>query len=643
MSMTIRTEIYDGAKMFDLSGVVNGKYPKHEVKRLSLYISRTKFRPLVWRNTHPYVMCDRVEDVTSQQGLMQQQDEGGGQVADRDVMLYGYVRGTHLRQQQRVHLIGVGDFDIAAVTSLEDPCHQPGGAATPAPTTSGSSKASSKNVLTSLKKKDNLLYAPMANVGRVKIDSDGVYIELKQVHYTKTEHLLLGSQDNTHHQSAINDNAMGTTIGNTPADLLRQMQDTGDQHHHPHRHGQGGGHGGMHDAEMSLFAGSTAVKSSSHQQQQQQQLVKDAYDDDDDEEEDNENDDDDDDEEEDEEEEEEEEDENDDDDGDGEEDDAGHASSGRTKQHIAANTDDTRWKEGMLEKAAAAYVDRSSNRSSVGRHGSAGGSSSVDVMRHVYGNAWSLPESSSSDGQGKGEDESDEDDDDDDLFVAVKASVLNNYRNNNCPDCNRHIFTTLASSSSSSLRSDVSSSSSSGIIAKAAAPTGGDYFSVLRIRFVTGGAKAWGNNSKKGRGTSPGDDESDDGDVNGDNDDDDDDEVYDDFEDLTETNNSGTQGQQQRSRSGHDDDEEEDDEEGEEEEDDDDDSASEDSEAANEKLDEQLRQAYAKKKGQAKASFDADYDQRRDKRLGKVSEGVREKNRAITCRCLVYYYMSCID
>ena len=643
--MTIRTEIYDGAKMFDLSGVVNGKYPKHEVKRLSLYISRTKFRPLVWRNTHPYVMCDRVEDVTSQQGLMQQQDEGGGQVADRDVMLYGYVRGTHLRQQQRVHLIGVGDFDIAAVTSLEDPCHQPGGAATPAPTTSGSSKASSKNVLTSLKKKDNLLYAPMANVGRVKIDSDGVYIELKQVHYTKTEHLLLGSQDNTHHQSAINDNAMGTTIGNTPADLLRQMQDTGDQHHHPHRHGQGGGHGGMHDAEMSLFAGSTAVKSSSHQQQQQQQLVKDAYNDDDDEEEDNENDDDDDDEEEDEEEEEEEDDDDDDDDDDedGEEDDAGHASSGRTKQHIAANTDDTRWKEGMLEKAAAAYVDRSSNRSSVGRHGSAGGSSSVDVMRHVYGNAWSLPgSSSSSDGQGKGEDESDEDDDDDDLFVAVKASVLNNYRNNNCPDCNRHIFTTLASSSSSSLRSDVSSSSSSGIIAKAAAPTGGDYFSVLRIRFVTGGAKAWGNNSKKGRGTSPGDDESDDGDVNGDNDDDDDDEVYDDFEDLTETNNSGTQGQQQRSRSGHDDDEEEDDEEGEEE-DDDDDSASEDSEAANEKLDEQLRQAYAKKKGQAKASFDADYDQRRDKRLGKVSEGVREKNTAITCRCLVYYYMSCID
>ena len=50
------TEIYDGAKMFDFSGIVNGKYLKHEVKRLSLYVSRIKFRPLVWRNTHPYLL-----------------------------------------------------------------------------------------------------------------------------------------------------------------------------------------------------------------------------------------------------------------------------------------------------------------------------------------------------------------------------------------------------------------------------------------------------------------------------------------------------------------------------------------------------------------------------------------------------------
>ena len=38
------TEIYDGAKMFYFSGVVNGKYLKNEVKQLSLFMSRVKVR-----------------------------------------------------------------------------------------------------------------------------------------------------------------------------------------------------------------------------------------------------------------------------------------------------------------------------------------------------------------------------------------------------------------------------------------------------------------------------------------------------------------------------------------------------------------------------------------------------------------------
>jgi ribosome biogenesis protein BMS1 len=39
------TEIYDGAKMFYFSGIINGsKYLKNEVKQLTLFISRTKVR-----------------------------------------------------------------------------------------------------------------------------------------------------------------------------------------------------------------------------------------------------------------------------------------------------------------------------------------------------------------------------------------------------------------------------------------------------------------------------------------------------------------------------------------------------------------------------------------------------------------------
>jgi ribosome biogenesis protein BMS1 len=44
------TDIYDGAKMFYFSGVINGKYLKNEVKQLSLFISRVKVRclPVMW-------------------------------------------------------------------------------------------------------------------------------------------------------------------------------------------------------------------------------------------------------------------------------------------------------------------------------------------------------------------------------------------------------------------------------------------------------------------------------------------------------------------------------------------------------------------------------------------------------------------
>lgn len=38
------TDIYDGAKIFYLSGVIHGKYLKNEIKQLSLFLSRVKVR-----------------------------------------------------------------------------------------------------------------------------------------------------------------------------------------------------------------------------------------------------------------------------------------------------------------------------------------------------------------------------------------------------------------------------------------------------------------------------------------------------------------------------------------------------------------------------------------------------------------------
>ena len=54
-------EVYQGAKLFYFSGLINGSYPHVELHNLALYISRMKFRPMPWRLTHPYVLCDRME------------------------------------------------------------------------------------------------------------------------------------------------------------------------------------------------------------------------------------------------------------------------------------------------------------------------------------------------------------------------------------------------------------------------------------------------------------------------------------------------------------------------------------------------------------------------------------------------------
>lgn len=190
------TEIYKGAKLFDFTSVVNGKYLKHEIKRLSMYISRLKFRPLVWRNTHPYVLFDRVEDITPSQTIVDDP------LCNRQIAMFGYVRGTHLKPTMKVHLIGAGDYYMHSITALEDPCPLPG-----------------QTERTTLKSsKEAFLYAPLSNIGRVRMENDGMYIEIKDINYTKPELLDIGSSS-----SATNANFQSDT--STPGGILRSMQD----------------------------------------------------------------------------------------------------------------------------------------------------------------------------------------------------------------------------------------------------------------------------------------------------------------------------------------------------------------------------------------------------------------------------------
>ncbi|KAL8129296.1 hypothetical protein V2J09_018451 [Rumex salicifolius] len=160
------TEIHDGAKLFYLSGLINGKYPKREVHNLARFISVTKFRPLTWRSNHPYVVADRVEDITPPERI---QADGK---CDRSVTVYGYLRGCNLKKGTKVHIAGVGDFSLARISSLADPCPLP-------------SAAKKKG----LRDKERLFYAPMSGLGDLLYDKDAVYIDINDhlVQYSKTD------------------------------------------------------------------------------------------------------------------------------------------------------------------------------------------------------------------------------------------------------------------------------------------------------------------------------------------------------------------------------------------------------------------------------------------------------------------------
>ncbi|KAF8158573.1 GTP binding protein [Crassisporium funariophilum] len=153
------TEIYQGAKLFYLSGVLNGRYPDTEIMNLSRFISVMKFRPLVFRNTHPYLLADRIEDLTPRELVRTSKGK-----CDRTVTVYGYVRGTNLRLGTKVHIPGVGDLDMKSVTVLGDPC--------PLPT------ADSEKRRKLSEKKKLLIHAPMSDVGGVMYDKDAVWVNV---------------------------------------------------------------------------------------------------------------------------------------------------------------------------------------------------------------------------------------------------------------------------------------------------------------------------------------------------------------------------------------------------------------------------------------------------------------------------------
>jgi ribosome biogenesis protein BMS1 len=114
---------------------------------------------------------DRHEDITHPNETDKNPD------CDRSVTFYGWVRGSHMKKGTKVHLIGVGDYSMAEISPLSDPCPIP-----------------DKEQKT-LKKKDALLFAPLSNVGAVSFDKDAIYIDIGRANYTKKGDIQ-GNEDN---------------------------------------------------------------------------------------------------------------------------------------------------------------------------------------------------------------------------------------------------------------------------------------------------------------------------------------------------------------------------------------------------------------------------------------------------------------
>lgn len=72
------------------------RYLKREVHNLARFISVMKFHASSWRSAHPYIVADRVEDVTPPERVQQNRK------CDRNVTLFGYLRGCNLKKGAKV-------------------------------------------------------------------------------------------------------------------------------------------------------------------------------------------------------------------------------------------------------------------------------------------------------------------------------------------------------------------------------------------------------------------------------------------------------------------------------------------------------------------------------------------------------------
>ena len=176
-------ELYGGLKVFFMSGMKYENYLKRDLLNLTRFINTQKVRPLEFRQSHSYVLVDRMEDLTPTDQIKANPD------SDRRIALYGYSRGLPFNHTL-VHVVGAGDFQIKDISHLPDPCPlQP----------------EKKRLAMSHK----LIYAPQSDLNGIQYDKDAIYVTMP---ISKENELI---QDMHQQSTLIEDGALAITADNT--------------------------------------------------------------------------------------------------------------------------------------------------------------------------------------------------------------------------------------------------------------------------------------------------------------------------------------------------------------------------------------------------------------------------------------------
>lgn len=163
------TEIYDGAKLFHLTGIKGKKYFKREILNLARFVSVQKYAPLKWRSLHPYFLPLTIELEGGHEVGSSSASSAFSSTANQEdlcsVSLAGYIKGSRLMPNTHsLHIPGLGDYPVTSYSLLADPCPLPERSAEKA-----ASKDSNK-LLRKLKQKEKLLFAPGCDVGSLSVE-----------------------------------------------------------------------------------------------------------------------------------------------------------------------------------------------------------------------------------------------------------------------------------------------------------------------------------------------------------------------------------------------------------------------------------------------------------------------------------------